>query len=47
MTNQKHSRAEAQVKLLGALNADDPARARALAAELGIIVDAAGSQEQL
>jgi hypothetical protein len=46
MTRQ-HNKAAAQLKLLTALNAADPAEARALAAELGITIDTAGSQELL
>jgi hypothetical protein len=47
VTHRKHSKSEAQVKLLAALTAEDPAEARALAADLGISVDAVGSQVQL
>jgi hypothetical protein len=44
---RQDNKAAAQLKLLTALNAEDPAEARALAAELGINIDTAGSQEQL
>jgi hypothetical protein len=44
---RQDNKAAAQLKLLTALNADNPAEARALAAEAGITIDTAGSQELL